>query len=67
MQYGMSQRILPLCLTLKCLCSESCPPVGGRKEEIDALACLRLTFLGDIYKINGLFTLFPHFSPISNP
>ena len=34
---GLPQRILPLCLTvkLKCLCSELCPPVDGRKEEIN--------------------------------
>ena len=36
-QNGLPQRILPLCLTVKleCLCSEPCPPVDGRKEEIN--------------------------------
>ena len=35
-QNGWPQRILPLYLTvkLKCLCSEPCPPVDSRKEEI---------------------------------
>ena len=33
-QYGLPQRILHLCLTvkLKSLCSEPCPPVNGREE-----------------------------------
>ena len=36
-QYYLPQRILSLCLTvkLKCLCSEPCPPVDGRKEGIN--------------------------------
>ena len=35
-QNGWPQRILPLYLTvtLKCLCSEPCPPVDCRQEEI---------------------------------
>ena len=35
-QNGLPQRILSLCLTvnLKCLCSEPCPSVDGRKEEM---------------------------------
>ena len=46
-----------LCLTieLKCHCSEPCPPVDGRKEEINTSPCLRLAILGDICEINGLF------------
>ena len=34
---GLPQRILLLCLPvkLKCLCLELCPPVDGRKEEIN--------------------------------
>ena len=34
---GLPQRILLLCMTVKlnCLCSEPCPPVDGRKEEIN--------------------------------
>ena len=58
---GLPQRILPLCLTvkLKCLCSEPCPPIDGRKEKTNTPPCLRLAILGDICKINGLFTLFP--------
>ena len=33
---GLPQRALHLCLTikLKCLCSEPCPPVDGRKEKL---------------------------------
>ena len=32
-QNALPQRILPTCLTvLKCLCSELCPPVDGRKK-----------------------------------
>ena len=36
-QNGLPQKILPLCLTvkLKCLCSVPCPPVDGRKNEIN--------------------------------
>ena len=65
---GLPQRILPLCLTikLKCLCSEPCPPVDGRKEKTNTSLCLRLAILGDIRKINGIFfffTLFPHRPP----
>ena len=54
---GLHLRILPLCLTvkLKFLCSELYPPVGGRKKEINTSPCLKLTILGDICKINGLF------------
>ena len=60
-QYGLPQRILYLCLTvkLKSLCSGPCPPVDGRKEEIN-FPCLRLALLRDVFKINGLFTLLPH-------
>ena len=51
-QNGLPQSILPLCLTvkLKCLCSESCPPVGGRKEEINTSSCPRLAILGDCWQ-----------------
>ena len=58
----ITQRILPLCLTVKvkCLCSETHPPVDGRKEEINTHAASELAILGDICKINGLFTLFLH-------
>ena len=61
---GLPQRILPLCLTVKltCLCSEPCPSVDGRREEIKTYPRLRLAILGDICKINGFFTLFPHLS-----
>ena len=36
-QNGLPQRILTLCLTikLKCLCSEPCLPMDGRKEEMN--------------------------------
>ena len=63
---GLPQSILPLCLTAKpkCLCLGSCPPVDGRKEEMNTPPGLRLAILGDICKINGLFTLFPHFPPL---
>ena len=35
-QYDWPQKLLPLYQTvkLKCLCSEPCPPVDSRKEEI---------------------------------
>ena len=35
---GLPQRTLPLCLNVKpkCLCSGPCPPVDGRKKEINA-------------------------------
>ena len=60
-QNGQSQRILPLCLTikLKCLCSEPWRCQEGRNEHIP---CLRFAILGHICKINGLFTLFLHLS-----
>ena len=37
-QNGLPQRILPLCLTVKLLCSEPCPPVDGRKGEVNTSA-----------------------------
>ena len=45
-QNGLPQRILPLCLTvkLKCLCSEPCPLVDGRKEEINTSSTWGLPF-----------------------
>ena len=50
---GLPQRLLPLCLTvkLKCLCSEPCPPVDDRKEEINISICLRLAILEDTCRI----------------
>ena len=59
---GLPQRILPLCLTVKfkCLCSESCLPVNGKKGQINISPCLRLAILGDTRKIKWPFTLFPH-------
>ena len=47
----------PLCLIvkLKCLCSEPCPPVDGKKEEINTSAYLSLAILGEICRINHLF------------
>ena len=54
---GLPQRILPLCLAVKwnCLCSEPCPSVDGRKEEINTSPCLRLAILGDTCKIKWPF------------
>ena len=48
---------LPDCL--KCLCStpSTCGWQEGRNEHIP---CLRLAFLGDVCKINGLVALLPH-------
>ena len=65
---GLPQRILPLCLTvqLKCLYSEPCPPVAGRKEDINTYSCLRPAILGDVCKMNGNFTLLLHPPPISD-
>jgi len=57
---SLPQRILLYVLLLKSICSEPCPSIDGRKEDICTLPCLRLTILGDIFKINGLFSLFPH-------
>ena len=59
---GLPQRILPFCLTAKLtsLCLEPCPPVNSRKTGINTSPCLRLAIPGDICKIKGLFTLFPH-------
>ena len=58
---ALPQRILPLYLTvqLKCPCSEPCLPVDGREEEINTSPA----FLGDVCKINDLFTLLPHLCP----
>ena len=60
---GLPWRTLPLCLNVKpkCLCLGACPPVGGyRKEEMNNVFSLRLAILRDMWKINGLLTLFPH-------
>ena len=58
-QNGLGQRTLPLCMTvkLKCLCSEPCPSVDGRKEKNEHTPYLRFVILGDICKISGLFIL----------
>ena len=37
--------------------------MAGRNEHIP---CLRLAILGDVCKINGLFTLLPHLPLISD-
>ena len=57
---GLLQRILPLCLTvkLKCLCSESHPPVDDRKEEINTAPCQKLSIIGVFERLNDLFPLF---------
>ena len=61
-QNGLPQKILPLCLTVKhkCLYSEPCPRVDGRKEDINTSHAWG-AILGDVCKMNGLFTLLPHF------
>ena len=43
------------------LCSEPCPPIDSRKEEMNR--SLAWGFLGDVYEINGLFTLLLHLPP----
>ena len=45
-QNGLPQKILPLCLTVKCkcLCSEPCPRVDGRKEDINTSHAWGLPF-----------------------
>ena len=67
----ITQRILPLCLTVKvkCLSSETHPPVDGRKEEINTVPSQRLAILGDTCKIKDLFTLFhlPHLWSMKEP
>ena len=44
---GPPQRILPYVWLLKNICSETCTPMDGRKEDICTFPCLRLTILGD--------------------
>ena len=56
---GLSESC-PSAWPLKCLCSKPCPPIDGRKEKINTSLCLRLSILGDIYKINGFFILSPY-------
>ena len=55
---GLHQRILPLCL-FKYLFSEPCPPVDGRREEINTSSCLKLAILGDTCKIKRSFVSLP--------
>ena len=47
---------------VKCLCSEPCLLIDGRKEEMKTSSGRGLPFW-DICKINGLFTLFIHLPP----
>ena len=67
MHDGLLQGTLPLsiCLTvkLKCFCSEPCPPVDSRKEEMNISPFRRLGVLGDVCQIHGLFPLVPHHPP----
>ena len=65
-QNGLPQRILPLCLTLNYSAFVQNPVhlwQEGRKEHI---LCLRLAVLGDVCKMNGLFTWLPHLPAISD-
>ena len=57
---SLHQRILPLCLTVKVPLFRILSTFGWQKGRGEHIPCLRLAILGDIYKINGLFTLFPH-------
>ena len=70
MHDGLLQGTLPLsiCLTvkLKCFCSEPYPLADDRKEKINTSLFLRLAILGNICKVNGLFTLFPCFPIVSD-
>ena len=64
----LPQRILPLCLSVKLQGKGFIQaPVhlwkAGRKKLTHPLPDAAI--LGDIYKINGCFTLFSHFSPIT--
>ena len=58
---GLSQRILPLCLTVTKLplfrTLSTCRWQERRNQQIP---CLRLAILGDIRKIKSLFTFPPH-------
>ena len=61
-QKSLPQGTLPPCLNIKpkCLCSGPGPFVDGRKEGINTYLLQRLVILGNICKINNLFTLLPH-------
>ena len=64
---GLPQRILPLCL-FKYLFSEPCPPVDGRREEINILLPEACHSRRHLLRLKGLFTLFPYpLSPICDP
>ena len=43
-QNGLPQKSCPSAWLLKCLCSEPCPPVDGKKEEINIYPAWSLPF-----------------------
>ena len=62
-QNGLPQRILPLCLTVKVPLFRTLSTCGWQEGRNEHIPSLRLAILGDIYKINAPFTLFPHPTP----
>ena len=57
---GLPGRILPLCLAakLKCLCSEPCPPVDGRKGEINISPAWGLPFYQILARLMAFLVCF---------
>ena len=50
-EWPASENSAPLPVKLECLCSEPCPPVDGRKEEINTIPCLRLAIPGYVWRL----------------
>ena len=71
-QNVLPQRILPLCLTVKpkYLCSEPCPPVDGKKGEINMSPAWGLPFLEMFARLTAFLFCFltsPHLSSTNEP
>ena len=62
-QKGLPQIILPLCLAVKVPFFRTLSTCGWQEGRNEHISCLRLAILGDVCKINGLFTLLPCLSP----
>ena len=57
---GLLKSTLPLCLTVKVPLFRTWSTYRWQKGRNEHLLCLRLAILGDVCKINDLFTLLPH-------